>query len=88
MRKYKRSCFARCADSLDGIISNSMNIKTITIPPKIDNLTNLTHLYYLEEIHISPDNKYYADIDGKTIVKKSNSYNEIYDILYFAAKKN
>lgn len=76
-----------CAESLDGIISDSMSIKTITIPPKIDDLTIIADLNYLEEIHISPDNKYYADIDGKIVVKKSNLYNNFHDILCFAVKK-
>lgn len=80
----KNIVFSNRADSLSGIPFQTL--KTINIPPKFLNLRLLFEDNNLNEIHISPENKRFADINGKIVVKKSNINNDIYDILYYAVR--
>ena len=64
------------SDNIDFVLPfKKVPIEKVTIPSKVDDLHFIISRY-LTEIHISPKNKLYADIDGKMIIIKSNINNE------------
>lgn len=72
------------SDSIDSIypIVSRLKLEKINIPPKVDDL-NILDFNSLKEIHISPNNKYFADIDGKIVISKSNPNSDVFDLFMY-----